>query len=281
MSETNPPKIAFASFIVSSITFKMSGKGIVSACRNMMFFGFVARAWTPAFICRDRPRLPRTTFTLYFSAILPVLSVESPTATTTSEGRGRNACICTSKSSIFSSSFSAGMTIAQSLVFLFSICSRLFCCSPSFSSMVLVFTYVGSCNLPSADTTPCLKSKTMRRNLNKLLNLLLSSSSLLSRLFLPSLPPNQLPPPPPPPSLPPLLSLVPSPISITTGSNDDDDDATDADGDEDDDARVDVLSLFRSSSFLFFFSSRSFLKKEEKLTTNNVITTIFLRSRWF
>ena len=58
-------------------------------------------------------------------------------------------------------------------------------------------------------------------------------------------------------------------------------DATDADGDEDDDARVDVLSLFRSSSFLFFFSSRSFLKKEEKLTTNNVITTIFLRSRWF
>ena len=36
---------------------------------NMMFFGFVARAWTPAFICRDRPRFASYYFHVVFFSL--------------------------------------------------------------------------------------------------------------------------------------------------------------------------------------------------------------------
>ena len=68
----------------------------------------------PAFICRDRPRLPGplplTTIAPNDSAMDAVSSVESPTETITSAGGGSSDARCVSSDVIVASSFSAGTT---------------------------------------------------------------------------------------------------------------------------------------------------------------------------
>ena len=92
------------------------------------------------------------------------------------------------------SSLSAGMTIPAVVVFSSLFALAFFVVRHHFP-MVLVLRTL-AVHLPSADTTPCLKSKTMRRNLNKLLNLLFRVAVVIS--IVPSFTSTKPTAPPPP-----------------------------------------------------------------------------------